>query len=93
MRRYWINTEGKQIAKITLTSSKIEDVMPANARLLLKLQECSLWEYFVYDMLRINLKAKKGDRYKWLKYFIKTKVAYFILAIASGLSKVSRKTR
>lgn len=92
MRKFWINTETMHKVTVTLVVSKIEDTIPAKARLVLKLKECTMFEYFMFDVFLINLKTRKEDKYKWLKFSIKTKVAHFIPAIVSKFSKTSPKT-
>ena len=93
MRKYWINTVGKNIVKISLTDKPLNSIVDGTTRLYVGLRECSLFQYFMYDVFRINLLARKELRYSWLKSSIKIKMAHFILAIVSGLSKVSQKTR
>lgn len=92
MRKFWINTKGNHLVKISLTSKSINDVVDGTTRLAIGLKQCTLFQYFMFDVFLINLLAGKEDRYKWLKSFIKTKVAHSILAIASKFSRVSPKT-
>ena len=92
MRKFWINTKKDAIIKLTLVHGSLNDVIDGNSRLYFGLKECSLFEFFMFDVFRINLKAKREDRYKWLKFFIKTKVAHSILAIASAYSRIYHRT-
>lgn len=60
-RRYWINTEGRQIRLISLLTYE-----PRREQILMYgLKECNWLTHWIFCNLKINLKAK--DIFKWLR--------------------------
>ena len=62
-RHYWINTVGQVTVLLNFTTLEPD----ADMRMLFKLKECNLLEFYIFKYFGINLKAPKGKRADWLK--------------------------
>ena len=93
MTKFWINTKGARKFVISLEGSPIESTVPADVRMIFGIKQCTGFECMMFDIFHINLKTRREDRYKWLKFFIKTKWERFIAEIVQGLYKTFQKTR
>ena len=65
-RKYWINTNDFT-RRVCLSLVNFEPDMALS--LTYDLTECSWLTYYVFLYFKINLKAKKGDTFKWMKQF------------------------